>query len=105
MGLHADQYPASRQAFDAINRAVENGWLSDSIINPLTTTAGLEAAVAGGSGHADQYPARARLAGQIDIAVVDGTLTNTNVAAADTVAGIRALNPSGATSRPYGSIE
>jgi hypothetical protein len=102
--LHADQFGAGRQVGNAIRRAGEIGWLTDSNVASLTTTAGLEALVTAGGGHAENFPLRARVNQQIDIGIADGTMTNTTVAAANTVAAQAALSQYD-PNRTYGSVE
>jgi hypothetical protein len=102
--MHADQIAASRMVGNAIRRAQEIGWLTDAIVNPLSTTAGLEAAITAGGGHAENQPLQYLINARIDIGINDGTLTNTTVAAANTVSALAALTQYD-TGRTYGSVE
>lgn len=74
----------------AVNHSVNLG-LTTSIIGPLTTVAGLQAAVVALGTTMPKLSAANRISKVFDHCKAIGLLTNTNVAAADTVAGLRAI--------------
>jgi len=89
MAIPETTYGFNRHALTYVNKMVDMGVLTNAIINPLTTVAGLRAVTA------PPYETDLRFyeqyQKQIDYAQAIGTLTNANVAAADTVAGLRTL--------------
>lgn len=78
------------QGLTAMNHAVNIG-LTTSIIGPLTTVAGLQAAILALGTDYEKLRKAQRVNIVIDHLKAVGILTNTNVAAANTVAGVRAI--------------
>lgn len=93
--LHADALALSREVGANIQLAADNGFLSDAVILPLTTTAGLIAAVNSAVVSADREPMRARIVSALNKGIASGEITDAAVTAADTVAGLRALTQIG----------
>lgn len=89
MAIFEVQKGFNRQALTYVNQMVADGVLTDGVIGPLTTVAGLRAVTY------SYYETNRRFYEQfqrrLDNAQACGILTDANVAAADTVAGLRAL--------------
>ena len=75
----------------AVNHAVNVCGLTTAIIAPLTTVAGLQAAILALGTTSKKLVTAQRVNIVIDHCKAVGILTNANVAAADTVAGLRAI--------------
>lgn len=104
MSLHADQYGASRLIGNAIRKAGEAGFLSDTTVQSSTTLASLEAVITNASTHADQQPLKARINKALDIGGEDSELTTTIITNATGVANL-ATNTQYDQGRTYGSVD
>jgi len=83
-------YRMAAAGLSATNRAVNIG-LTTSIIGPLTTVAGLQAAILALGTNYEKLRIAQRVNTVIDHVAAAGVLTATNIAAANTVAGMRAI--------------
>jgi hypothetical protein len=99
--MHADQIPADREVAANIRSAGQAGVITDAIINPLTTTAGLRTALTGATTHADQKPVLERYGRAVDAGVALATLSDAGVAAANTVEGTADLGENGDSDAVY----
>lgn len=88
--IYETQKGFNRQALHAVDVEFVLGNLTDAIINPLTTVAGLRAIL-----HTNAYETNLRRLEQfrrwVDFAEAIGVLTDARVAAADTVDGLKTL--------------
>lgn len=79
----------NRQALGYIDEMVVQGVLTDAIISPLTTVAGLRAVAFAGYETSRRF--YEQFQAHVDRAEAIGVLTDARVAAANTVAGLEAL--------------
>ena len=104
MPMHADAYPASRKVGQAILRAGEAGYITNTNVADATTAAGLKTVITNVSGHADQQPLKARLNSMIDIGIADATLNDTDLQAQTTYRGLAGLTQADLTRTAGGPV-
>lgn len=90
MPIHDTDIGRNRHGLNSINHAADEG-LTNAIILPLTTVAGLKAAILALVVHNADSNILRQINLNIDVAVAAGILTDANVTAADTVAGLEAI--------------